>query len=72
MMGSAGCIFSTSVAYVCGKGTGKYSISHKLGLVDMVGGVSPSTMSREKATMCPLSTFFCVGEGRVFDSPEDL
>ena len=43
-----------SEAAVCGDGTVRSSRSHQLGLIVTVEGVSPATISREKATMWPL------------------
>ena len=56
MLWSSGLSFMTSVAAVCSDGTGRSSRSHHSLLIGMVGGVSPTTMSREKATVWPSST----------------
>ena len=50
----------TLVLYVCGDVTVRSSRSHQLGLIAMVGGVSPATMSREKAAMWPSSAVLFV------------
>ena len=55
MLWSSGLSLVTSVPAVCCDGTGKSSRSHHSSLLAMVGGVSPDTMSQEKATMWPAS-----------------
>ena len=53
MLCLSGRSLATSEAAVCSDGMGRSLRSHQLGLIEMVGGVSPATMSQEKATMWP-------------------
>ena len=53
MLWSSGLSFLTSVAAVCSDRTGLSSRSYHSSPIAMVGGVSPATMSQEKATMWP-------------------
>ena len=56
MLCSYGFSLVTSEAAVCCDGMGRSSRSHQSSLIAIVGGVSPATMSREKAKMWPSST----------------
>ena len=56
MLWYSGLRFMTLVAAVCCDGTGWSLRSHHSSLIAMVGGVSPTTMLKEKATMWPSST----------------
>ena len=51
MLWSSGLIFLNLVDAVCCNGMGWSSRSHHLSLIVMVGGMYPTTMLQEKATM---------------------
>ena len=69
MLCSSGLILLTSMDAVCCDGTGRYSQSHHSSLITMVGGVSPATMLREKATMWPSSAVLLSQEKGSFSIP---
>ena len=72
MLCSSGHSLVTLEAAVCGNETRRSSRSHQLVLVGMLGGVSPATFSREKATMWLSSAVLIAYEkGDFFYSSQD-
>ena len=69
MLCSSGHRLVTLEAAVCGNETRRSSRSHQLGLVGMLGGVSPATFSREKATMWLSSAVLIAYEKGDFSIP---